>query len=190
MKLLSINIDNYYYEHLLQTPSNIEQIKKFVVNHPSGKGLENYLKTNSVDEELNNSSRTYLVKDNITNEIVAYFTLKAGLFTIRLYDDKFNNISAIELSNFAVNSDYKKQHPEKKFIGANIFTNIIIPVVKHLQHYIGVQALYIFALPEDSLIEHYTSLGFSRLEKDEEEFVHVHVKPKYDDSCIFMFQLL
>ncbi len=55
---------------------------------------------------------------------------------------------------------------------------------------IGVQALYIYALPEDELIEHYSTFGFSRLEPELEEFVHKHVKPAYDESCIFMYQIL
>ncbi len=55
---------------------------------------------------------------------------------------------------------------------------------------LGIKALYIYALPEDKLIEHYKKLGFQRLSKKEEQFVHSHVKPKYDDGCIFMYQML
>ena len=35
-----------------------------------------------------------------------------------------------------------------------------------------------------------SSLGFERLEEEGEQFVHQHVKPDYDDGCIFMFQML
>ncbi len=54
----------------------------------------------------------------------------------------------------------------------------------------GVQALYIYALPEDRLLGHYGSFGFSRLAKEDEQFVYARVKPAYDDGCIFMYQIL
>lgn len=47
-----------------------------------------------------------------------------------------------------------------------------------------------YALPDDKLIGYYGKLGFSRLPAEQESFVYSHVKPKYDDGCIFMFQPL
>ena len=41
-----------------------------------------------------------------------------------------------------------------------------------------------------NLIKHYKTFGFHRLSKEEEKFVHSHVKPKYDDGCVFMYQLV
>lgn len=192
MNTVTIELANeyFYYEHLLENEKNSELIKTFYIAKQSGKGLELYLKNSSVDEEINNASRTYLVKDKTTKELIAYFSLKTGLFTIRIDDEKFNNISAIELSNFAVNSNYKRNHPKTKYIGADVFFKIIVPIVKQLQDYVGIEALYIYALPEESLIEYYKFLGFYRLEPDDEKFVHVHVKPKYDDECIFMYQII
>lgn len=43
---------------------------------------------------------------------------------------------------------------------------------------------------DEKLIEHYTKLGFTRLPKKQEKFVQNHVKPKYDEGCVFMFQNL
>ena len=40
----------------------------------------------------------------------------------------------------------------------------------------------------DRLISHYETMGFERLPKYEETFVHFHIKPKYDKDCIFMSQ--
>lgn len=59
-----------------------------------------------------------------------------------------------------------------------------------IRSFSGVAALYIYALPEPRLIEHYQKLGFRRLAPEKEKFVHRHVKPKYDDGCIFMYQML
>lgn len=116
--------------------------------------------------------------------------MKEGLFAVKIDEENFNNISAIEISNFAVNSGYRIKHPNINAIGKDVFSNFIRPLVKQLQDFVGLQALYIFALPEDFLIEHYKSLGFNRLDKEEEQFVHVHIKPKYDNFCIFMYQIL
>ena len=96
-------------------------------------GLEYYLKNQSVEDEENNCSRTYLIKDILTAELVAYFSLKTSV-------------------------------------------------------YVGVNAVYIYALPEERLINHYRTMGFERLPEQQEKFVQCHVKPKYDEGCIFMYQ--
>ncbi len=33
-------------------------------------------------------------------------------------------------------------------------------------------------------------MGFSRLPEHQEKFVQRHVKPKYDEGCIFMYQVI
>ncbi|MBO4629146.1 MAG: hypothetical protein J5687_04240 [Treponema sp.] len=50
--------------------------------------------------------------------------------------------------------------------------------------------LKLLSAPEDKLIEHYEEMGFTRLSAEKEKYVHSHVKPKYDDGCIFMYQIL
>ena len=85
---------------------------------------------------------------------------------------------------------YKRNHPESVGLGTTILRKFIIPIVQHIQNFVAVKALYIYALPEDKLISHYQKLGFSRLDDEEEKFVHSHVKPKYDADCIFMYQIL
>ena len=65
------------------------------------------------------------IKDVETHEIASYFTLKAGLFTLELSKDVFYTIPLIELSNFAVNSSYRKQHPELSEIGKTTFREFV-----------------------------------------------------------------
>ena len=50
--------------------------------------------------------------------------------------------------------------------------------MKYLRTFVGLQAIYIYALPQDKLIEHYKTMGFNRLDEEDEKFVHQHVKPK------------
>ena len=60
--------------------------------------------------------------------------------------------------------------------------------LRNVADLVGVKCLYIYALPEEKLIRYYNSLGFVRLPLDAETFVHTHVKPAYDQGCIFMYQ--
>ena len=179
----------YSVEHLFDSKENIERIKDFKVGS-NAEGLEMYLKEFAQNDENCNYSRTYLVKDKTTSEIVSYFSLRTGLITMQVEKEKFDSIPAIELSNFAVNQNYREKHPHIKQIGIYTFEFFVLPIVKCIAKYIGVNSLYIYALPEQKLIEHYGKMGFSRLPPKQERFVQHHVKPKYDEGCIFMYQVL
>lgn len=183
--------DTEYFsiEHLLDSPNNFALIDEFEAGNDA-KGLENYLKYQAVDDENNNNSRTYLVKDLISKELAGYFSLRTGLITIQMKDDAFDSFPAIELANFAVNKKYKDSHPDSVRLGAYMLDHFIYPLARCMAKYIGVNSLYIYALPEDKLISHYKKMGFTRLPENQEKFVQQHVKPKYDDGCIFMYQML
>lgn len=190
--ILNIKHALFYYEHLFDNPNNLEQIKNFAIRERSGFGLELYLKETAAFDEEHLLNSTYLVKDKKSHDIVGYFSLKTGLFTVEspTIEGYFDTIPSVELSNFAVNALYRANHPEVKQIGEILFKSFILPTVQHIQNFVAVKALYIYALPEDKLISHYQKLGFSRLDDEEEKFVHSHVKPKYDADCIFMYQIL
>ena len=190
--ILNIKHALFYYEHLFDNPNNLEQIKNFAIRERSGFGLELYLKETAAFDEEHLLNSTYLVKDKKSHDIVGYFSLKTGLFTVEspTIEGYFDTIPSVELSNFAVNALYRANHPEVKQIGEILFRSFILPTVQHIQNFVAVKALYIYALPEDKLISHYQKLGFSRLDDEEEKFVHSHVKPKNDADCIFMYQIL
>ena len=161
--------------------------------------MEIFLKESASTEEESNCNRTYVVRDNNTEEIAAYFSLKAGLFSIEAdmsenSDDivsGFDTAPGIELAEFGVNSDYLSVHPGKRGIGLIIFNDFIIPIVKKVQEMIGVKVLYIFALPEEKLINRYIDkYKFCRLDKVDEDNLHNRRKPRFDNGCIFMYQLI
>ena len=182
MIFLPLETELFYYEHLLDSSDNLKLIQEFCVSNKSGYGLERYIRELAESDEKDGSARTYLIKDKFTHEIVAYFSLKTGLFTIDAGNGYFYSISAIELSNFAVNSSYRKKHPDAKNLGSTVFAEFILPLIKYLRTFVGIQAIYIYALPEDKLIKHYKTMGFHRLDPEDEKFVHQHVKPKYDQN--------
>ena len=190
MIFLPLETELFYYEHLLDSSYNLQLIQDFCVTNTSGYGLERYIKELAESDENDGSARTYLVKDKFTHEIVSYFSLKTGLFTIDAGNDFFYSISGIELANFAVNSSYRKNHPDAKNLGSTVFAEFVLPFVNFIRSLVGIQAIFIYALPEDKLIKHYKTMGFHRLDPEDEQFVHQHVKPKYDEGCVFMYQLL
>lgn len=148
------------------------------------------MKFQSGGDEQNLNARTYIVKDKVTGELACYFTLRSGLITIQAFHEDFDTIPAIELSNFAINDGYRKNHPKTRLLGSFILKQFILPIARTMSKYIGVKSLYIYALPDENLIEHYEKMGFTRLPRKQEKFVQNHVKPKYDEDCIFMFQNL
>lgn len=180
---------DFSVEHLFDSPENSKLISAFEAGNEAF-GLEDYLKYQSAQDEKLNNSRTYLVKDVLTGELMGYFSLRTGLITIQVKGDSFDSFPAIELANFAVNKRYKDSHPNVSELGFYTFRKFIFPIVNCLAKYVGVNSLYIYALPEKKLLKYYKKLGFSRLPKEQEKFVQHHVKPKYDEGCVFMYQTL
>ena len=181
--------EDFVVEHLFASPENARLIQDFSVGNDA-MGLEMFLKEVSEQEENEKQTRTYLIKDRYTGELVCYFSIRTGLITLQVEEDSFDSLSALELSNFAMNQKYKAAHPSVKKGGAYFFKRFILPLANFVSEYVGVSTLYIYALPDDRLIEHYKKMGFSRLPEDQEKFVQSHVKPKYDEGCIFMYQIL
>lgn len=187
-KLLENEI--FYCEPLLADENSLHQIQKFHVATETGLGLEVYLKRYALSDEMSHEARTYLVKDNITKEIVGYFSLKTGMVAARkkrrLFHIEIDSLPAVELANFAVNSAYKKAHQEQTGIGSIIFLDFVLPMIKMAAERVGICIVYIFALPYNNLIKYYETLNFRRLNKAEETFIHRKYKPRYDEGCIFM----
>lgn len=178
----------YICEHLGANPQDERDIVSFVTR---GKGnLAEYLRYNAFPDESSGKMRTYLVRDRATSELVCYFSLKAGLVSLSIEDESIDTVPGIELANFAVNSNYIRVHPEAKGVGQVIFQQEIVPIVEKAAAIVGAKLIYIFALPEESLIQRYTDYGFTRLPEIMEEDLHRRIKPLYDEDCIFMYQSL
>ncbi len=186
MILDKLSTELYSVHHL--TKEDEPNLGSFRIDNPRGKGLELYLKEMAVEEEKSNNARTYLVRDTVSQEIVAYFTLKTGLITKKTSLFYFNNITAIELANFAVNDAYRQANDVIPQVGKYVFINFIYPLAKEISSLVGAQCLYIFALPQNKLMSHYSSMGFERFPQRLEKFLHKHIRPLYDKGCIFMYQ--
>lgn len=189
--------DNQLFENGLFScshisPVDIDDIRKFTPAYSSGKGVVRYLQSQAITDEMTGAMRTYLIRDSETNELAAFFSLKAGLIsgneTATEVSTVFDTLPGIELANFAVNKAYLDTHESTKGLGLVVFSDFILPIIENISNYVGAKFLYIFALPFEHLLERYVEYGFQRLPQKEEEDLHSRLKPQYDKGCIFMFQ--
>ena len=186
---LMVDSGDFVVEHLVDSDENRVLLERFAVGKGAD-GLEEYLKSCALDDEISGESRTYLVKDSVSRALACYFSLRTCLVPLALDDETFVTMPAIELSNFAVNEQYRRAQSNTRKIGAYVFLEFILPVVKHVAGIVGAKWLSVYSLPEAGLMKYYESLGFRSLAPDDEAFVYSHVKPKYDDGCIFMYQCI
>lgn len=181
---------DFVVEHLVDTPQDRRLLGTFSAGK-NAKGLEVYLKTCALADEAANESRTYLVKDAVTGELACYFSLRACLIPLPIENGLFTTVPAVELANFAVNDNYRPTRRSSKGIGAYVFLEFILPFALRSSSFVAAKWLCIYALPEPRLLDYYRkNLGFSRLPPEKESFLYDHVKPKYDQGCIFMYQPL
>lgn len=148
----------------------------------------------ALEEERANKARTYLIEDPETGELIAYFTLKAGLVGFkknrRFLNKAFDAMSGIEVANLAVNEAYRQAHKSLHGLGYMVFRNYILPKAEEAQRIIGVEILYIYALPRNDLINHYKEYGFAKLAPFQQKYIEKRFRPGYDKGCIFMYQIL
>lgn len=171
-----------------------DEINNFSVRYAQAKNLVRYLYGKADAEEENNLMRTYIVRDNLSDELVGYFSLKAGMISINEQKngdyDFFDTRPAVELANFAINNNYIKNNPESKGCGIIVFSKYIIPIIMQAAKKIGIKYVFIYSLPMQSLINRYKKYRFKRLSSKQEKELHKRLKPKYDRGCIFMYQEL
>ena len=181
--------------HISDSKESIKTIQNFSVSHPeTGSDLERYLKNVAIQDEADGIMRTYLVHHKITDECVGYFSLKAGLVStneITLPDKSiaFDTFPGVELSNFALNRHFQDKF-KRPGLGGILFRKLITPFVLKHAATLGINVIYLFALPYQKLIATYEKYGFHRLPKQAEIELHRRIKPYYDKSCVFMFQPL
>ncbi len=203
-------------ERLTSKEKNKQLIQNFFIERESkckkiweetgiAKGLDLYLKLYAWNDDLENNVRLYIIKTVFTNEVVAYFGLKAGMVSSNLSQrDREKEeealqrgiklvpetLSGIEISHFAVNDLYRKKHGYPKGLGKYIFPKFILPIINEVSEQIGVKVLYLYAADssdDNGLVSYYKDVfGFK-----EGQYVH-DMKPVtsyYDDYCVFMYRM-
>ena len=192
MRDIVLQDELFHISHLDGSEVDLSDISSF--QSIRGQGLENYLKNYALTDERAGTMRTYLVRTNSDKELAGYFSLKAGLISVNETTTEdgivFDTLPGIEIANFAVNDRFLNRHSSLKGVGSVVFSHFIIPTILKVSHEIGVKIIYIFALPEESLVRRYTEYGFSRLSDADEDALHARLKPRYDEKCIFMYLVI
>ena len=169
-------------------------IAAFSTTHYKGASLTTYLQYLAFAEEASGTMRTYLVRHKATDELAAFFSLKAGLATHNEEHSgqhvEFDTVPGVELANFAVNGTFVKSHEAAKGCGSIVYRELVREVVRHAAQIVGIAIVYLFALPDPKVVANYERYGFRRLSQEREGMIHSRLKPRYDQNCIFMYTVL
>lgn len=215
--------EKMYCEPLRSNSRNKELINKFyierekdyeVLYEETGKiiGLCEFLKHCAWEEDKKGSLKVYVVKSYFSNDIIAYFALKAGMICL---DSKERDVDAeksaksrgvklvpdiipgIEISHFAINDAYRKKHNNVKKIGSYIYPEFIYPMLKKASKLIGVGMVYLYAADnsiDGHLINYYKKVfDFVEIKDDKSDDKSNYYRPVtsyYDDNCTFMYRSL
>ena len=186
--------DLFYCTHFGDLPQDDKDIWDFTVKHgEAASGLVGYLQRGAFSNEISGLMRTYVVRDQETDQMVAYFSLKAGLVSTDEHKDQdditvFNTLPGVELAFFAVNEKYANG---AKGLGSVIFERFVEPIVIEAAKHVGIYLIYIFALPKMTLINNYRkNYGFNRLSEEAENDLHTRLRPRVDKDCIFMYKII
>jgi len=185
----------FYCEHLLEKDSSIVDVSNFTIDpkYVDGLALADYILGNAFSDEKRGECRTYLVRDNETDEIAAYFSLRAGVVLRKgIFNENeahsFETLSGTELACFAVNDTYVKAHPQRKGFGILIFDEIILPLVKEIGTLTGAAILFGYAVNDGKLMDYYQNkCGFSRLAPELEEEINSRFRSDFDKNCYFIY---
>lgn len=123
-------------------------------DHP----LNDFLCSFASDYMQKNYGKTYLLF--IQNEIVAYYTLKAG--SIIITDDEPVSIPLVEIARLAVSYDLQRNG-----LGKYMFYNCILPKIRNTAENIAIYSIMVFVLPADQgAVKFYESIGFAKAGDD------------------------
>jgi len=188
----------FHCKHLLDVENPLRLVENFTINpdYPDGQGLSDYLMSAAFHDERYGECRTYLVLDNKTRELAAYFTLRVGFVSRKgildeQVDHSFDTLSGIELVCFAVNHSYVIKHPGMKGFGIVVFNEMILPIVSEIGLLAGAPILYGYAVNENKLMDYYVEkCGFLRLPLDLEKVINEKFKPRFDRGCYFIYKII
>lgn len=185
----------FYCEHLFDKESSIFDVSDFSINpeYEDGQLLADYIKSSAFDDEKRGECRTYLVRDKITDEIAAFFSLRAGqVIREGIFDEEerhsFEFLSGTELACFAVNDTYLKKHPSRSGFGILVFDEMILPLAYEIGSLTGAAILFGYAVNDEGLMDYYVNkCGFSRLSKELENEINERFRSSFDDDCYFVY---
>lgn len=156
-------------------------------------GLKNDINNSIPELEEKNLLKTYFVyKNNETypkKELAYIFSLRCS--SISFEDTNFNTvIPAVELVYFVKEKLFAEKNPDLHYLGAAIFDNVILKIVRNVSATIGCSTLFLFAINDEQLISYYRKqLLFEEYEDEElEKLIVDRLKTNDNKGCKFLFQ--
>ena len=207
--------DPFYCELLRANKNNRTLIQDFTIYREAEYsqlpdkivGLEAYLKMCAWNDDENDLVKIYLINDSNTNDVVAYFGLKAGMLAANMeeaisLDEQqalFKSegvkifpevLPGIEISHFAVNDKYRDKlsgdGAPVKGLGRYLFPKYIYPIIMEVGAKIGIHMIYLYAAGDNTLVSYYKdAFDFQEMTENDQ---YTPLEPEYDGGCTFMYQ--
>ena len=145
--------------------------------------LDLFLSDMSFEYDEESYGSTYLLKDEKSGLILAFYTIKTN--GIQTYDpdkNEYNSIPVIEIARIAVGYDYQGIG-----LGSEMFYEYILPKVTQVKNLVAVKAIIVFVEPENLQgIHFYKSLGFERASQE----IQNSISDSFNENCDLYLLLL
>ena len=172
-------------ENLVEERLSYDKHLRSVSDFTCGKNesLDNFLKSEAFQYNEDGQGNTYVIRFAQSNEIIAYYTLKANL--IKAYNaeiEQDEHLPSVEIARLAVSDSLRRQG-----LGTYLFVKYILPKINNVKNIIGINTIMLF-VEDYSSEDHnpqnfYKSLGF----KLANEEITNHIENKYNEGCKLMY---
>lgn len=142
-------------------------------------GLDSFLYDSACIHHNRGEGITTLIVDDDEKEIIAYYTLKCNALQ---HDDlnvpdRAQVIPAIEISRFAVKTNYQNDGWGTALLGTYVFKSIF-----DISNKIGVSCIMLYSLPEERNIHFYGKFGFEKFDSEIQNLIESN-----NTGCIGMY---
>lgn len=163
-----------YKEERLDREKHFIEVEDFVCG--ADDPLNTFLTDNSFQYDEECYGTTYLLKEENTNTILAFYTIKAnGIQTYDSESEEYNAVPVIEIARIAVAYDF-----QGKGLGKKLFYDYILPKINSVESMIAVRAVIVFVEPDNKKgIRFYTSLGFKKAKPS----VQQSIGESFNEEC-------
>lgn len=138
--------------------------------------LNIFLSDESFEYDENKYGSTYLLKDQDSNIILAFYTIKAN--GIQIYDSEtseYSVIPAVEISRIAVQYEFQQNG-----IGKRLFYDYILPKIEVIESMVAVKVIMVFVEPDNIKgIRFYESIGFEKADS----IVQTSISESFNEEC-------
>lgn len=128
-----------YLSKLNQSYEHLELVGDFECEDES---IENFLKNDAHSYDISGEGNTYLLIDEDTNRVVAYYTLKCN--GIQVKDKHMHKVlPALEIARLGVNINYTNLG-----LGSKILALVVKTALHLKEEHVGVKYIHLFSVPD------------------------------------------